>query len=135
MSAVTFAVVPTVSLRSSSWMSPSTEPSIRRSSVPVISPFTCRLDPSHPDSRSAAASGGIIASVLFLFHIGPSWGVQTPPEYSDGVHQTRSPVPAYRNSPRDSALHRSLLLRGGGIKARRAFCTPALLLDEHGGFV
>src|SRR5229473_2477621 len=128
MSAVSFAVVPTVSFRSSRWISPSTEPSISRSSVPVMSPFTCRLGPSRPVSWSAAASGGIVPSVLFLFHIGTSWGLKTPREHSGGVHQTRFPAPAYRNSLRDSALPRSLLQRGGGIKARRAFCSPGRLL-------
>src|SRR6266404_2718291 len=69
MSAVSFAVAPTVNLRSSSWMSPSTEPSISRSSVPVMSPFTCRLDPSHPVASGAAACS---VSGFFLSHIGPS---------------------------------------------------------------
>src|SRR5271168_3089824 len=64
MSAVTFAVAPTVSFRSSSWISPSTEPSISRSSLPEISPFTCRLDPSRAVARSAVAPNGRIASVL-----------------------------------------------------------------------
>src|SRR5579862_1585518 len=44
-SAVSFALAPTVNLRSSSWTSPSTLPSMCRSSLPVISPFTCRLAP------------------------------------------------------------------------------------------
>src|SRR5712664_805146 len=84
MSAVTFAVGPTVSFRPSSWISPSTEPSISRSSVPEISPFTRRLDPSHPVSWSAPASNGLItslgliASVLFLLHIESSYGQHTP---------------------------------------------------------
>src|SRR5205823_11331978 len=64
MSAVTFAVAPTVSLRSSSWINPSTEPSIRRSSLPVISPLTCRLDPSRAVARSPVAPSGRMASVL-----------------------------------------------------------------------
>src|ERR1700739_2366537 len=100
MSAVTFAVGPTVSLRPSSWISPSTKPSISRSSVPEMSPFTRRLDPSHPVSRSAAKSTGLltsrrfiaslrlIASVLFLLHIESSYGQHT--HIPDGVHQTRS---------------------------------------------
>src|SRR5437588_8027067 len=64
MSAVTLAVAPTVSLRSSSWINPSTEPSIKRSSLPVISPFTCRLDPSRAVARSPVAPSGRMASVL-----------------------------------------------------------------------
>src|SRR5580704_7880910 len=46
MSAVTFALAPTVSLRSSNCTKPSTLPSMCRSSLPVISPLTCRLPPS-----------------------------------------------------------------------------------------
>src|SRR5882762_11522322 len=78
MSAVTFAVGPTVSFRSSSWISPSTEPSISRSSVPEISPFTCRLDPSHPVMSGAAACG---VSRFFLSHIGPSQRQHTPRKF------------------------------------------------------
>src|SRR6266446_70245 len=95
MSAVTLAVGPTVSLRPSSWISPSTKPSISRSSVPEISPFTRRLDPSHPVSRSAPASNGLvtsrglIASVLFLLHIESSHGQHT--QFPDGVHQLDPP--------------------------------------------
>src|SRR5712692_9022525 len=141
MSAVSFPVVPTVSFRSSSWISPSTEPSISRSSVPKISPFTCRLDPTHPVAQSVVAFNGRIASVFFfsvgkflgsgaaargvsgffLLHIGPPWGQHPPPRgFPPGVRQTRSPALARRNSLRDSALPRILLLRGGRIKTRRA---------------
>ncbi len=60
MSAVTLAVAPTVSLRSSSWINPSTEPSTKRSSLPVISPFTCRLDPSRAVARSPVAPNGLV---------------------------------------------------------------------------
>src|SRR5882724_6237481 len=102
MSAVTFAVGPTVSFRSSSWISPSAEPSISRSSVPEISPFTRRLDPSHPVSRSAPASNGLITSrriiaslgligsVLFLLHIESSYGQHT--QFPDGVRQLDRPL-------------------------------------------
>jgi hypothetical protein len=59
MSAVNFAVAPTVTFRSSSWTSPSTVPSMYGSSLPEISPFTCKLDPSravaHPLSLSLDA--------------------------------------------------------------------------------
>jgi hypothetical protein len=58
MLAVRFAVVPTVSLRTLSCMSPSTVPSINPSSLPEIPPFTCRLDPSR--------AAGVIASLLKL---------------------------------------------------------------------
>src|SRR5271167_1184251 len=64
MSAVSLAVAPTVSLRSSSCTRPSTDPSISRSSLPEISPFTCRLGPSRAVARSAVAPNGLIASVL-----------------------------------------------------------------------
>src|SRR5271169_6997910 len=64
MSAVSLAVAPTVSLRSSSCTRPSTDPSINRSSFPEISPFTCRLGPSRAVARSAVAPNGLIASVL-----------------------------------------------------------------------
>src|SRR5271165_5868836 len=64
MSAVSLAVAPTVSLRSSSCTRPSTDPSIIRSSLPEISPFTCRLGPSRAVARSAVAPNGLIASVL-----------------------------------------------------------------------
>src|SRR5215475_9160534 len=64
MSAVSLAVAPTVSLRSSSWTRPSTEPSIRRSSLPEISPLMCKLGPSRAVERSAVAPIGRIASVL-----------------------------------------------------------------------
>src|ERR1700674_2223600 len=137
MSAVSFAFVPTVSFRPSSWISPSTEPSISRSSVPVMSPFPRRLDPSHPAARSAAASNGRTTSVLFLLvskfvdsgaaacgvsgfflsHIGPSLGQHTPRGFPGGVHQTRSPALAYINSLRDSGLPRILLPQGARIKA------------------
>src|ERR1700739_194307 len=63
-SAVTLAVAPTVSLRSSSCTKPSTDPSITKSSLPEISPFTCRLGPSRAVDRSAVAPKGRIASVL-----------------------------------------------------------------------
>src|ERR1700722_7163195 len=46
MSAVTLALAPTVNFRSSSVISPSTVPSISRSSLPEISPLTCKLEPS-----------------------------------------------------------------------------------------
>src|ERR1700687_276241 len=78
MSAITFAFDPTVSFRPSSWISPSTKPSISRSSVPEMSPFTRRLAPSHPVSWSAIVStgflvsAGLLGSVPFLLHIGPS---------------------------------------------------------------
>src|SRR5580704_285028 len=45
MSAVTRALAPIVSFRSSNCTNPSTLPSMARSSLPVISPFTCRLAP------------------------------------------------------------------------------------------
>src|SRR5271157_293189 len=64
ISAVNLAVAPTVSLRSSSCTRPSTDPSINRSSFPVISPFICRLGPSRAVARSAVAPIGRIASVL-----------------------------------------------------------------------
>src|SRR5712664_235480 len=64
ISAVTFAEGPTVSFRSSRVISPSTDPSINRSSLPEISPFTCRLAPSRAVARSAVAPNGRIASVL-----------------------------------------------------------------------
>src|SRR5579883_471923 len=64
ISAVTLAVAPTVSFFSSSWTSPSTEPSMTRSSLPEISPLTCKLAPSRAVARSAVAPSGRIASVL-----------------------------------------------------------------------
>src|SRR3989441_3406639 len=64
ISAVTFAEGPTVSFRSSRVISPSTDPSINRSSLPEISPFTCRLAPRRAVARSAVAPNGRIASVL-----------------------------------------------------------------------
>jgi len=68
MSAVTFAVAPTVSFPSPSWTAPSTVPSMCRSSSPEISPFTCRLDPSRAVARSAAAPvGGITSLFIWLF--------------------------------------------------------------------
>src|SRR5580704_11537217 len=66
ISAVTLAVAPTVSLRSSSWISPSTEPSISRSSLPEISPLTCRLGPRRAVARSEVAPIGRNASVLMV---------------------------------------------------------------------
>src|SRR5208283_1579332 len=63
-SAVNLAEAPTVSLRSSSCTNPSTDPSITRSSLPEISPFTCRLGPSRAVARSGVAPNGRIASVL-----------------------------------------------------------------------
>src|SRR5258706_4406995 len=107
MSAIPFAVAPTVSFRPSRWICPSTEPSISRSSVPEMSPFTRRLDPSHPESWSAAAANGpiasvgLIASVLFLLHIGPSWSQHTHRGLLGGANSL--PDPAYRNSLRVSA--------------------------------
>src|SRR5262249_31214819 len=67
MSAVSFAVAPTISFRSSSWISPSTEPSISRSSLPEISPLIWRLGPSRAVARSAVAPIGRRASVLIVF--------------------------------------------------------------------
>src|SRR6516164_5435431 len=64
MSAVTLAVAPTVSLRSSSCTNPSTDPSMTKSSLPEISPLTCRLGPKRAVERSAVAPIGRIASVL-----------------------------------------------------------------------
>src|SRR5215469_14591010 len=64
ISAVSFAVAPTVSLRSSSCTSPSTEPSRSRSSLPEISPLMWRLGPRRAVARSAVAPKGRIASVL-----------------------------------------------------------------------
>src|SRR6266436_4222259 len=61
MSAVTFAVAPTVSFPSPSWTAPSTIPSMCMSSLPEISPFTCRFDPS----RAVAPSGGRFVCQFF----------------------------------------------------------------------
>src|SRR5216683_4412580 len=60
-SAVNFAVAPIVTFRSSSWTSPSTVPSMYRSSLPEISPFTYKLDPSR-----AVAPAGCITSLFIL---------------------------------------------------------------------
>src|SRR5882762_9819783 len=102
MSAVSLAVVPTVSLRSSRWITPSTRPSISISSVPVISPFTCRLDPSHALGQSAVASNGRIPSRLFLSrfflpNLRPSLGQHNPHGFSEGGDQNPFPAPGHRN--------------------------------------
>src|ERR1039458_7156428 len=65
-SAVTLAVAPTVSLRSSSWIRPSTLPSTSRSSCPVISPFTCRLGPNRARALLEEVTDGRSASVLIF---------------------------------------------------------------------
>src|SRR5882762_1996115 len=54
----TCVVAPTVSFRSSSWTSPSTVPSMYRSSLPEISSLTCKLDPN----RAVAPAGCITSS-------------------------------------------------------------------------
>ena len=66
MSAVNFAVAPTVSFRSLIWTRPLTVPSMSRSSLPEISPFKCSLNPSRDRSRSAVAPAGPVASLLVL---------------------------------------------------------------------
>src|SRR5271163_3974767 len=161
MSAVSFAVFPTVSFRSSSWISPSTEPSISRSSVPMISPFTCRLDPSHPVAWSAVESNGRIASVLSLFvskffgsgavargvsgfflsHIRPPLELHTPRRFPAEVHQTQSYAPAYRNSLRVSAAYvtRSFFSAHKGCEQRAAavpwFRSSRFAFDLHSRFM
>src|SRR5580704_9298385 len=77
MSAVIFAVDPTVSFPLSSWIDPSIRPSITRSSVPVISPFTRKLDPSRPVWRSPVESnerGVLVVSKVFASGA-TAWGV------------------------------------------------------------
>src|ERR1700686_393157 len=74
ISAVTLALAPTVSFRSSSVISPSTVPSISRSSLPEISPLTCRLEPSRAPVpvRSPVFPSGRIASVPVAMLVVPS---------------------------------------------------------------
>src|ERR1700675_802398 len=74
MSAVTLALAPTVSFRSSRVISPSTVPSISRSSLPEISPLTCRLEPSRAPVpvRSPVFPSGRIASVPVAMFVVPS---------------------------------------------------------------
>jgi hypothetical protein len=63
MSAVTFALAPTVSLRSSSWIRSFDAAVNVQVFVPEISPLTCRLDPSRAVPAGVVASGRM-ASVL-----------------------------------------------------------------------
>src|ERR1700722_11121251 len=77
ISAVTRALAPTVSLRSSNCTSPSTLPSIARSSLPVISPFTCRLAPSR---AVPVVEGYVVVSKGAIFFASP--------ENDDGVAVT-----------------------------------------------
>src|ERR1700680_2005511 len=74
MSAVTLALAPIVSFRSSSVISPSTVPSISRSSLPEISPLTCKLEPSRAPVpvRSPVFPSGRIASVPVAMLVVPS---------------------------------------------------------------
>src|SRR3984893_18759134 len=74
MSAVTLALAPTVNFRSSSVISPSTVPSISRSSLPEISPLTCRLEPSRAPVpvRSPVFPSGRIASEPVAILVVPS---------------------------------------------------------------
>src|SRR3981189_3198710 len=74
MSAVTLALAPTVNFRSSSVISPSTVPSISRSSLPEISPLTCSLEPSRPPVpvRSPVFPSGRIASEPVAIFVVPS---------------------------------------------------------------
>ena len=46
--------------------SPSTAPSMSRSSLPEISPFKCRLDPSRDGARAAVSPAGRITSLFIL---------------------------------------------------------------------
>jgi len=117
MSAVSFAVAPTVSFRSSSWISPSTEPSISRSQC-----RRCRLSHAGSTLGTPSCPGPQLAAYpVFSYPRSDAPKRQhTPRKFPAGRASNSIPPPAHRNSLRDSALPGILLLRGGRIKARRA---------------
>src|SRR5882762_324996 len=95
--AVSLAAGPMVSCPSLRRTTPSTEPSIRRSSAPEISPFTSKLGPSHELFACKFLSSGFALSSLSGFLISHIWSLPSFRRHSQEtkrfalLHQLRNP--------------------------------------------